>query len=171
MSRGVAVILGNGGAALGAATALGELGFQKVHVSARSHVGPRETWRRADSFQHLDVSLLEWGTEAWRGFEDDVSLVLQATSAGMLGGAPGESVSDAVPWERLPANAVAYDVVYNPTETQFLRDARERGLDARGGLGMLVGQAAAALELWLDLDAPRAAMFAAARAALGQRDG
>ncbi len=171
VGRGAAVILGNGGAALGAATALAELGFERVYVCARRHTGPPEGWRGSDTFRDLDVTLLEWRPGAWQSFVSDVTLVLQATSAGMLGAGPGESVSDIVPWQELPANCVAYDVVYNPEETPFLARARDRKLDARGGLGMLVGQAAAALELWLDVDAPRAAMLDAARQALGARHG
>ncbi|MCA9645221.1 MAG: shikimate dehydrogenase, partial [Myxococcales bacterium] len=165
--RSAAVILGNGGAALGAATALRELGFEHVYVTARSHVGDRDTWPSAQTFKLLDVELLHWGAEAWEEIAVELSLVLQATSAGMRGASPGEGVASVVPWQELPTSAVAYDVVYNPEETPFLSAAREHGLEARGGLGMLVGQAAAALELWLDVDAPRAAMHEAAQRALG----
>lgn len=171
VDRGVAVVLGNGGAALGAAAALSELGFERVYISARSFSGPRAAWRSAQAFEPLGAIPIEWGPEAWLEFVGEVSLVVQATSAGMLGASAGSGVADVVPWQELPAAAVAYDVVYNPEETPFLTAARSRELDARGGLGMLVGQAAAALELWLDVDAPRAAMLAAAKQALGVHDG
>ncbi|MGE0326470.1 MAG: shikimate dehydrogenase [Polyangiaceae bacterium] len=166
--RGVAIVLGNGGAALGAATALGELGFERIYVSARSHVGPRESWPSVAKFQALDVEFLAWLPDAWQAISAEVSLVLQATSAGMRGASPGDGVASVVPWQELPSSAVAYDVVYNPEETPFLAAAREHQLDARGGLGMLVGQAAAALELWLEVDAPRGAMLEAAKQALAQ---
>ncbi len=93
-------------------------------------------------------------------------LLIQATSAGMRGGPPGEVVADLVPWERVPASALAYDVVYTPAVTPFLDAARRRGLGARGGLGMLVGQAAAAIRVWLDVEPPLREMEAAARRAL-----
>ena len=64
-----------------------------------------------------------------------------------------------------------YDLVYNPAETEFLRCARLRGCAAVGGLGMLVGQAALAFELWLGVAPPRAAMRSAAEAELVRRRG
>lgn len=53
----------------------------------------------------------------------------------------------------LPADFVssyhtAVDLIYNPLETAFLQDARQRGCKAVNGLYMLVAQAAAAQELW-----------------------
>ena len=39
-------------------------------------------------------------------------------------------------------------MVYNPPETKFLRQARAAGLPARGGLGMLVEQAAESFFIW-----------------------
>jgi shikimate dehydrogenase len=74
-----------------------------------------------------------------------------------------------VPWARVPTAALAYDLVYNPAETEFLRRARVRGCAAVGGLGMLVGQAALAFELWLGAAPPRAAMRSAAEAELLRR--
>jgi shikimate dehydrogenase len=44
---------------------------------------------------------------------------------------------------------VAIDVVYAPRDTPFLRAARARGLRCDDGLGMLAGQGALALALWL----------------------
>jgi shikimate dehydrogenase len=62
---------------------------------------------------------------------------------------------------------LAYDLVYRPVETRFLREARERGARTLGGLPMLIYQGAASLKIWTGQDGPVAVMFAAARAALG----
>jgi shikimate 5-dehydrogenase len=43
---------------------------------------------------------------------------------------------------------VAYDLVYNPAETRFLREARAAGCETVGGLGMLVAQAEEQFRLW-----------------------
>ena len=45
--------------------------------------------------------------------------------------------------------AAAVDLIYNPVETVFLRYAREEGKKAANGLLMLVAQAVAAEEIWL----------------------
>jgi shikimate 5-dehydrogenase len=43
---------------------------------------------------------------------------------------------------------LAYDLVYNPADTQFLKDARAAGADTIGGLAMLVAQASRQFEWW-----------------------
>ena len=79
----------------------------------------------------------------------------------MRGGPPGEVVADAVRWERVPATAVALDVVYAPPDTPFLRAARAHGLTCDHGLGMLARQGALAFELWLGVRPPLDVMRAA----------
>lgn len=46
-----------------------------------------------------------------------------------------------------------YDIVYN-RDTRLIAEARELGLRALGGLGMLLHQGAAAWELWMERPAP-----------------
>jgi shikimate 5-dehydrogenase len=105
----------------------------------------------------------------WSELAAGADLVIQATSAGMAGGDPGEDVSGIVPWARLPPHAIAYDVVYNPRTTPFLRAARERGLTAVDGLGMLVRQAGLSIQLWTGQAPPLERMRQAAEEALEAR--
>ena len=74
-----------------------------------------------------------------------------------------------VPWRLLPAGASAYDLVYNPRETEFLRAAQAASVRSCGGLGMLVRQAALAFEIWLGVRPPLEPLFTAAAAALEKR--
>ena len=46
------------------------------------------------------------------------------------------------------AAKIAYDLVYNPEETQFLNEARTAGAHTIGGLAMLVAQAGRQFEWW-----------------------
>ncbi|WP_334656331.1 shikimate dehydrogenase [Sphingomonas panaciterrae] len=55
----------------------------------------------------------------------------------------------------LPADALVYDIVYAPLHTPLLDAAEARGLETIDGLEMLVGQAAAAFELFFGQPAPR----------------
>ena len=168
------LVLGAGGAALGAVAAARSLGAKRIGVTARRftpHLAVRE-WPGADAFLRLGAELLPWPAASAHEvaeFAAHTQLVLQATSAGMHGAAPGHEVSAAVPWTLLPRDAAAYDLVYNPADTDFLRAARSAGLKSSGGLGMLVGQAAYAFELFCGVKPPRAAMDEAARAALAAR--
>ncbi len=49
---------------------------------------------------------------------------------------------------------LVYDLVYNPFETQFLREAKSVGVPTIGGLEMLVSQAMEQFKIWTGLDAP-----------------
>ena len=178
-----AAIIGAGGAALAALVACRRLGFQLVFMTSRSWANTElvydaptaqlardlgaltAPWPRTDeaapSGKLSQALRLQWG-ELVAGAD----CVIQATSAGMKGGDPGEDLTGVVPWEKLPAHALAYDLVYNPTETPFLKAARARGLDAVGGLGMLVRQAALSIHLWTGQTPPLDRMRKAAEDAL-----
>lgn len=164
----VALVLGAGGAALAAVAAARRLGAD-VRVSARRFersTSPTD-WPNAAALTRLGATLVPWpGTGL---VLDPADLVIQATSAGMSGKGAGLTVADVVPWSRLGPKAVAYDLVYVPSVTPFLERASEAGVVARGGLGMLVEQAALAFELWTRTTAPRAAMQRAAETALAGR--
>ena len=81
-------------------------------------------------------------------------LVINATPIGMSG--VGGNFPSFEFLEALPRRAFVCDLIYNPAETELLRRARELGLAARNGLGMLICQALLADELFLDrrLDKP-----------------
>ena len=84
-------------------------------------------------------------------------LLVNATPLGM---APDRT--DQTPWpdaDDLGPDHVAYDLVYTPEETRFLREAAERDTITIGGLDMLVGQAAAAYEQWTGQKMPVAAVY------------
>jgi len=87
----------------------------------------------------------------------------------MAGADDGEKLAEIVPWEHIPQSALAYDLIYNPVATPFLQRARSSGLSAENGLGMLVAQAALAIELWLSASPPRAVLLAAAASELAAR--
>jgi shikimate dehydrogenase len=78
------------------------------------------------------------------------TLLVNASALGMVGQPP--LVVDLSP---LPEDAVVYDAVYSPLETDLLAQARERELDTVDGLEMLVGQAALAFELFFGAEPPR----------------
>jgi shikimate dehydrogenase len=176
-------IIGAGGAALAALVACRKLGFQLIFMTSRSWSSTElvfdaptaklardlgaltAPWPRSDEAAptgKLSQALrLQWG-ELIAGAD----CIIQATSAGMKGGDPGEDLTGIVPWEKLPDHALAYDLVYNPPETPFLKAARARGLDAVGGLGMLVRQAGLSITLWTGLAPPLERMRRAAEDAL-----
>jgi shikimate 5-dehydrogenase len=60
------------------------------------------------------------------------------------------------------ASSVVFDMVYDPLETQFLRDAQAKGATLIDGLEMLIAQAVVQFEVWTGHDAPVAEMKSAA---------
>jgi shikimate dehydrogenase len=54
----------------------------------------------------------------------------------------------------LPSDSIAYDLIYTPSPTQFLKLAEAQGAMIFDGLEMLVQQGAIALEKWLGKPVP-----------------
>ncbi|WP_028567113.1 shikimate dehydrogenase [Salisaeta longa] len=87
-------------------------------------------------------------------------LIVNATPVGMT----PDTEARPVPAAGWASGHIAYDLVYTPRTTRFLRDADAAGADTVGGIEMLIGQAAAAYHQWTDrtmpLDVVRAALNA-----------
>jgi len=121
-----AVVLGGGGAARAVLLALEDAGAGDVVPLTRSG----GTWGRlADELARAD-------------------LVVNATPIGT------GSDESPVPAELHRPDLAVFDLVYRPSPTRLVRDARAAGASARAGAGMLLGQAVRSLELWLGAPAP-----------------
>lgn len=132
-------LLGAGGAARGAVLALEALGAAEIHLLNR-HAGKAAAL--ASGLQPLVKSALSaGGLEDWRKAAPASDLLVNSTSAGMKGNPPL-----ALDLALLNPSAVVLDIVYNPLETELLRQARARGHRVIDGLGMLMHQAAPSFE-------------------------
>jgi 3-dehydroquinate dehydratase/shikimate dehydrogenase len=78
-------------------------------------------------------------------FNGQADIVINCTPMGMYGHSEGLSPVKAV---SLRDVRLVYDLVYNPQETELLRQAQEAGCQTLGGLAMLAGQAAEQFRLW-----------------------
>ena len=91
----------------------------------------------------------------------EVDLVLNATSLGL-------KPEDGLPFDEnlfsLKQAKAAYDMIYRPAETPFLKAAKAAGCRTANGLGMLLYQGAKALEIWSGKTAPIGVMRAALEA-------
>ena len=61
---------------------------------------------------------------------------------------------------QLLGSRLVYDLVYNPIETQLLREARDAGCDILGGFEMLVAQAKLQFKFWTNTDVLSELMYA-----------
>jgi len=145
-------VLGAGGAARALVYGLSKEGA-RVTIFNRTASRAR-TLARAFGARHLPWDRL-------RRFPCD--LVINATSVGL---APESERSPApISWIVSPR---VCDIIYNPPQTRFLREARARGHEVIGGLEMFVEQAAAQFLLFTGKQAPLEVMREAALVALGQ---
>lgn len=172
---GVGLVIGTGGAARAAIVAMAShLALGRILIRGRSlgetghavaYVREIDRILAAAGGRGVAVGLGADGLHAPDKEDARLVAIVQATSCGMEGAAPGGVVADAVRWDQVPKGAVALDVVYAPPLTPFLEQAMGRGLEADNGLGMLARQGALAFELWLGVPGPVAAMRAALDAA------
>jgi len=93
----------------------------------------------------------------------EVNLVINSTSLGLRQTDPLPFNPDALSLARAGA---AFDMIYRPAETSFLKMAKAAGRPAANGLGMLLYQGAKALEIWTGRPAPVAAMRQALEASI-----
>ena len=148
LAGGAAVVLGGGGAARAAILAARELGFEVVAVVRRPEA--------AGALRALDCKVVPWTSAAIEPLFTHARLVIDATSMGMSREAEAHAPSS-LPVERLPESAVVSSLVYH-RKPALLELARQRGLTALDGGGMLVHQAALAFELMTGRPAPIEAM-------------
>ena len=151
------VVLGAGGAARATVLALARADAAEIAVVARRP-------ERADVAAELggDVGVVVDVAQAPSQIAA-ADLVVNATPVGM-----GHPSPDDIPLDLadLRSGQVVVDLVYQPLLTPLVAGARERGLVAVNGLGMLVHQAALAFELWTGVDAPLAVMTDVVTAAM-----
>jgi shikimate dehydrogenase len=134
-----AVVLGAGGAGRAVGLALARVGAARVTVLRRSD----------GSIARLADALA------------DADLLVNATPVGT------RSDESPVPADLLRPGLAVLDLVYRPSPTRLVRDARAVGARAEAGAGVLLGQAWRSLQLWLERPAPVETMRAALDAELG----
>ena len=143
-------ILGAGGAARACIYALQTEGAN-VTIFAKDLSKAKSL---AEEFQ-VDLQALSTQHSALSTFE----IVVNATPLGTKGELENETPATG---EQLKNIQLAYDLVYNPFETRFLREAKNADVPTIGGMAMLIAQAIEQQKIWTGLDAPMKEMSQAA---------
>lgn len=151
-----ALVLGAGGAAAGVLAGLEELGVTRVTVTARTRERAEETARP------FGARIVDWEERD----AVEAVLVVNATPLGMSGRFENETP---YPAERFEPGMTAYDLVYVPARTRFLREAEAHGAATIPGLPMFVAQAQAQCRLWTGREFPADWGAAIVEAALTMR--
>jgi len=142
------LVLGAGGAGRAAALRLADSQPGSLFLVNRTPARAEELAAEISRF-HPNLQLAV-------GYPDaPVDLVLNATSLGLQ---PRDPLPVDREWLAAHRPACAYDMVYRPAETPFLKEARMHGARGANGLGMLLHQGADSLEIWSGRVAPRETM-------------
>ena len=94
---------------------------------------------------------------------DTFEVVINATPLGTHGELEHDTPATA---DQFRGVRLAYDLVYNPLETRFLREARAAGCETLGGIEMLLAQAVEQFKVWIGKDPDVEVMRGAALRAL-----
>ncbi len=152
LAKSSVLVVGNGGAARGAAFALAAAGA-KLAITGRN----LDRVRALASVTGAEPLPREQAES--RMFD----VVIHATPIGMT-----PRVEECFFRGRIPAKLV-FDMVYTPMETALLRRAKNQGAETIAGLEMFLEQAGRQFEIWTGERAPRAVMEKAALEALAVR--
>lgn len=143
------VVVGAGGAARALA-----FGFE----SAGAEVAiANRTVEKAHDLASVVPGATGYGLDELPSLLADSDVVANATSVGQ------ESDESPVPADAWHSELVAFDAVYRPLETRFLRDAAAANARTIDGAWMLLFQGVEAFETWTGVDAPVEAMNEALR--------
>lgn len=126
-----ALILGTGGASKAVAYVLKNIGIDILYISRK----PSNT----NEFSYSDIN--EYMLRACK-------LIVNTTPLGTF---PNTQESPDFPFEYLTTEHLVVDLIYNPSETLFLRNAKKAGATILNGESMLKEQALKSLEIWTSI--------------------
>ncbi len=125
-----ALILGTGGASKAVYYVLNQIGIDYYFVTRSKKQGSEKTFTYNELNDHI-----------FKAFK----LIVNTTPVGM---SPNITEAPEIPYQHLTSSHLLYDLVYNPTETEFLKRGKVQGAVCINGLSMLYQQAEKAWEVW-----------------------
>ena len=124
-------ILGAGGVVPSIIYALNEMNVSEIIISNR-------TRQKADDlkYQFKIINVIDWGNIP------SFDMIINATSLGLNNEALNFNFSE------VGYNKLFYDVIYNPSETSFLKEGKKLGNQSENGKLMFIYQALEAFKIW-----------------------
>ena len=122
-----ALILGTGGAAKAVCYGLKKLGIESQFVS-------RKKTENTITYPEINKDII-----------DEHHIIVNTTPLGMY---PNVDDCPDIPYELLTEKHLCYDLLYNPDETLFMKNAKGYGATVKNGLEMLLLQAFVSYEIW-----------------------
>jgi shikimate dehydrogenase len=126
------LILGSGGVVPSIIFALNKMKVSKIKISNRTK---EKAERLKENFKNIE--LIEWGEVP------NFDMIINATSIGLK-----EEDNIKLDFSSISGNKFFYDVIYNPSETNFLKVGKKLGNKTLNGKFMFIYQALAAFNIW-----------------------
>ena len=129
------LILGAGGVVPSIIFALNRMGASKIIVTNR-------TYKKAENLksQFNKIDIVNWGEIP------NFNMIINATSLGLN----NETIN--LNTSKVGNDKLFYDVIYNPAETNFLKEGKKLGNQIENGKFMFIYQAFEAFKLWHDIE-------------------
>ncbi|MEO0570507.1 MAG: shikimate dehydrogenase [Bacteroidota bacterium] len=122
-----ALVLGTGGASKAIVYVLNELGIAYQYVSRNPSKGQL-------GYSQINASYFQ-----------EFQLIINCSPVGTY---PNLEDKPCIPYAHLNENHILFDLIYNPSETAFLKEGKQKGAAIQNGLSMLEYQAEKAWEIW-----------------------
>ena len=129
------LLLGAGGVSPSIILALYNMQAKNILLSNR-------TQNKAENLKKIftKIEIVEWGTIP------DFDMIINATSLGLKN---NENIS--LDYSKIGSDKFFYDIIYNPSETNFLNSAKKNGNKIENGKRMFIYQAQASFKIWNNL--------------------
>ena len=127
-----ALILGAGGVVPSIIIALKKMQIEKIYLSNRTELKATELKKNFP-----EIEIIKWGETL------DFDIIVNATSLGLK-----EEDKININYQKISKGKFFYDVIYNPPETNFLKNAKKYGGTTRNGKMMFIYQAQKAFFIW-----------------------
>jgi len=137
------LILGAGGAARAISFALIE-DIDYLVIANRTSERVRILVGDLIKKKNCEIKYINFDTQSLKQELGEIDILINTTPIGMFPNISKSPISK----EIIHSDLFIFDLVYNPLETQLLKDAISIGCKAQGGLDMLINQGALAFEWW-----------------------
>tara|TARA_Y100001970_G_scaffold32070_1_gene39927 strand:+ start:4074 stop:4871 length:798 start_codon:yes stop_codon:yes gene_type:complete len=131
-----ALVLGAGGVTPSIILALEEMGASEITLSNR-------TQEKAESLRKNfnKLKLISWGKTV------EADIIINTTSLGL-----NREDKIKIDYNKIGSNKLFYDLIYNPTQTKFLSEAKKVNNQTENGKIMFIYQAQQAFKIWHNIE-------------------
>ncbi|EPE2017440.1 shikimate dehydrogenase [Enterococcus hirae] len=149
------VVLGAGGVAKAIVVQMALEGAQEITIYKRlnaTFLPLKEYFAKVSEKTGCPIRLHDYADESQLALDlSQANLLINATDIGMGSKKDQLPIADV---KLLHSQLAVFDLIYSPSETRLIQEAKKMGIKAYNGLGMLIHQGAIAFELWTHREMP-----------------